>query len=78
MCALTGSYEYDSYRLVEPLHVVDVIPTRGNLVTGYHVSVWWAWYSATQLSARHLPEVVGNVHAFPSQGVRRIINDCSR
>lgn len=47
------------------VHVVDVNPTRGNFETGCHVSVSGGrGVLATQLSAGHLPEVLGNVHAF--------------
>ena len=58
-------------------HVVNVDPTRGNLVTGCHVSVSGGpSVLATQLSAGHLPEVLGNVHAFQIPVVCGISDDC--
>ena len=61
------------------VHVVDVDPTRGNLVTGCHVSVSGGRsVLATQLSAGHLPEVLGNVHAFQIPVVCGISDDCKQ
>ena len=61
------------------VHVVDVDPTRGNLVTGCHVSVSGGRsILATQLSAGHLPEVLGNVHAFQIPVVCGISDDCKQ
>ena len=51
------------------VHVVDVNPTRWNFVTVCHASVSGGrGVLATQLSARHLPDVVGNVYAFSDSG----------
>ena len=59
------------------VHVVDVDPTRGNLVTGCHVSVSGGrGVLSTQLSAVHLPEVLGNVHDFRIPVVCGISDDC--